>query len=62
MVSYFDQGRTQGCGSSQTAASQTFENRNLRNIDFVHMITSNVLRDLRDLPFRRDPPVKSADV
>jgi hypothetical protein len=37
---------------------QTPENRNLKNTDFVDIMVSNVLRNL---PFSRNQPLKSAD-
>jgi hypothetical protein len=53
------QGRTQGGGGCRIAApSQTPQNINLKNTDFVELMISKVLHDL---PFSRNLPLKSAD-
>jgi hypothetical protein len=49
--------RAQG-GSSRATVAQTPQNRNFKNTDFVDTIVSKVLRDL---PFSRNQPLKSAD-
>jgi hypothetical protein len=51
------QGRTQGAGAAGLQPSQIPQNRNLKSADFVDMISSL----LRDLPFSRNQPLKSAD-
>jgi hypothetical protein len=56
-VGHTAQRRTQGEGGCRAAAPQTPQNRNFKNTDFVDM-TSKVLRDL---PFSRNQPLKSAD-
>jgi hypothetical protein len=45
-------------GGFPAAAPQTTENWNLRNTDFVDLVISEVLRDF---PFSRNQPLKSAD-
>jgi hypothetical protein len=45
-------------GACRAAAPQTPQNRNLENTDLVDTVISKVLRDL---PFSRNQPLKSAD-
>jgi hypothetical protein len=52
-----DRGRTQG-GAAGLQHPQTPQNRNLKNTDFVDIVISKVLRDF---PFSRNQPLKSAD-
>jgi hypothetical protein len=54
-----NQGRSEGEGGCGTAAlSQTSQNRNLKNTDFVYIMTSKVLRYF---PFMQNQPQKQAD-
>jgi hypothetical protein len=54
-----NQGRTQGEGGCLAPTpNQTPQHRNLKNTDFVDKIILNILRDL---PFRRNQPLESAD-
>jgi hypothetical protein len=52
------QGRIQEGGDCRAAAPLNPSRRNLENADFLDTVVSKVLRDL---PFRRNQPLKSAD-
>jgi hypothetical protein len=52
------QGRTQRRVAGPLPSPQNPQNRNLKNTDFVDIVMSKVLRDS---PFSRNQPVKSAD-
>ena len=55
-----DRGTSKGGGGGCRAESSphTPQNRNLKNTDFVDIVISHVLRDF---PFSRNQPLKSAD-
>jgi hypothetical protein len=52
------QGHSQGGGLSGCGPSENLQNRNLKNTDFYHIVIS---KGLRDFPFSRNQPSKSAD-
>jgi hypothetical protein len=57
--SYWTKGAPKGEGGGcQAVAPQTTQNWKLKNTDFVYIMVSEVLRDF---PFSRNQPLKSAD-
>jgi hypothetical protein len=56
--SNLDKGAPKGVGGCRAAAPQKPQNWNLKYTDFVDTMISRVLRDF---PFSRNQPLKSAD-